>query len=117
MLNSMRPSLIYENFTRIDMNVIFPGSQLEDATPFERRIQTEELWLYRNPSAVSYVPSCILWLIVFAVPLTLLVAHYVFTREKTEFVQALMALSLALTLNGVITDIIKIVVGKIISIF
>jgi len=36
-------------------------SELEGATPFTRKIQPDELWLYKNPRSDSYVPTSVLW--------------------------------------------------------
>ncbi|XP_024936268.1 phospholipid phosphatase 5 isoform X2 [Cephus cinctus] len=60
--------------------------ELEKAEPFARKIHVEELWLYKNPITTSYVPTTVLW--------------------------ALMAVTLTLGLNGVLTDMIKIIVGR-----
>ena len=36
-------------------------SELEGATPFTRKIQPDELWLYKNPRSDSYIPTSVLW--------------------------------------------------------
>jgi hypothetical protein len=36
-------------------------SELQCATPFSRMIRPDELWLYKNPRADSYIPTSVLW--------------------------------------------------------
>ncbi|MCL4132173.1 UNVERIFIED_CONTAM: hypothetical protein GTU68_017554, partial [Idotea baltica] len=59
----------------------------------------------------------ILQLIVFLVPTAALLLHFIIKRNKTELCQGLLALSLALVLNGVITNTIKVLVGMSSNIF
>jgi hypothetical protein len=49
--------------------------------------------------------------VVFA-PLIVIFVMYFFRREVTDVAQALLSLTLALGINGIITDIIKLTVGK-----
>lgn len=49
--------------------------------------------------------------LVFLVPTSVMLLYFLIKRDKTELCQGLLSLSLALGLNGVITDIIKIIVG------
>ena len=48
----------------------------------------------------------------FLVPSSVFVIYYCIKRDKTDLVQCFLAFSLALGLNGVLTDIIKLIVGK-----
>ncbi|XP_034933721.1 phospholipid phosphatase 5-like isoform X2 [Chelonus insularis] len=66
---------------------------LEKTEPFNRKIHDDELWLYKNPKTDSYVPTTVLW-------------------DKVDFAQAVLAVTLALGLNGLITNVIKIIVGR-----
>lgn len=86
---------------------------LESATPFKRKIHPDEIWLYRNPRTDSYVPNEILWPFVIAVPCAIFLINFIVTRNKIEFIQANLAVSLALGLNGLFTNVLKICVGKI----
>lgn len=43
------------------LTLILYFSELEGATPFTRKIQPDELWLYKNPRSDSYVPTNVLW--------------------------------------------------------
>lgn len=85
---------------------------LEKGTPFKRKIHPDELWMYKNPRTDSYVPSQVMWPFVFAVPCTLFFGHFLITRNKLEFIQANLSFSLAIGLNGIITNLLKLVVGK-----
>ena len=50
--------------------------ELEERTPFIRKIQPEEIWLYRNPMTESYVPGHLLWKFVTFVPLTAIIVGF-----------------------------------------
>ncbi|KAK4294255.1 hypothetical protein Pmani_016895 [Petrolisthes manimaculis] len=99
-----------EILTRAFLSAIFV--ELEHFSPFVRKIHIDELWLYKNPRTPSYVPTNLLWPLVFLVPTSVMVIYFLIKRDKTELCQSLLSLSLALGLNGVITDIIKIIVGR-----
>lgn len=91
---------------------MFTNSQLERATPFKRKIHPDEIWLYRNPRTNSYVPTEILWPFVFGIPVCTFLLHFLVTKNKLEFIQANLSISLALGLNGIITNVLKLSVGK-----
>uniref|UniRef100_T1JH74 Phosphatidic acid phosphatase type 2/haloperoxidase domain-containing protein n=1 Tax=Strigamia maritima TaxID=126957 RepID=T1JH74_STRMM len=87
--------------------------------PFQRKIQNEELWLYKNPRTPSYVPVAILWIcklkdypFVIFVPLFFITVYGITKRDKSDSLQAVLAVSLTLCLNGVLTNVIKLVVGR-----
>ncbi|XP_015585594.1 phospholipid phosphatase 5 isoform X1 [Cephus cinctus] len=86
--------------------------ELEKAEPFARKIHVEELWLYKNPITTSYVPTTVLWPLVFLVPTFVICITFIITKDRVDFCQALMAVTLTLGLNGVLTDMIKIIVGR-----
>lgn len=85
---------------------------LEVREPFTRVIQPEEVWLYRNPMSNSFVPGTWLWLMVGTVPTIVILTTYSITRDLTDLGAATMVITLATPLNGVITDLIKLWVGR-----
>jgi len=95
---------------RLFLAVLFV--QLEKGDPFIRKIHPEELWLYKNPVTPSYIPSQLLWPIVVFIPLAFFCVVYFFKRDKADVVQGLLALSFALVLNGVVTTLVKLIVGR-----
>lgn len=60
----------------------------------------------------SYIPTTILWPLVILVPIFFILIHFVFTHDFLDFKNAVLGHTLALGLNGVFVDIIKICAGR-----
>ncbi|KGL83742.1 Phosphatidate phosphatase PPAPDC1B, partial [Tinamus guttatus] len=82
--------------------------------PFERVVQPEELWLYKNPYVeVDHVPTVPMFLISFLAPLLPMGLARLFLRaEREDTREGCLAASLALALTGVVTNALKLVVGR-----
>lgn len=87
----------------------------ESCTPFFRVIQDEEWWLYKNPRIEHQTVSTkLLFLFAILVPtITILIFGSTYKYSpRIDMVPAFMAFTLALVLNGNITNAIKLTVGR-----
>lgn len=107
---NFRTPLAVEIVTRLVLLVILYS--LEFARPFQRAIKEEELWLYKNPLVSERVPASLLLSVGVGVPVTFFLLLYLSTRDKLDFAHALLGISLSVLLTGIITDLIKISVGR-----
>lgn len=79
---------------------------------FVRVIHPEEMWLYKNPISPSYVPLTLLYPAVFGLVGLVIIGYFVRSRDFHDFRSAWLGFSLACTLNGALTDVIKVAVGR-----
>lgn len=84
----------------------------EVQTPFIRLIHPEEWWMYKNPVTPSYVPLSLLYPAVFGLVGVVFIGYYIRSRDFRDFKCAWLGFSLACTLNGAITDVVKVTVGR-----
>merc|ERR1719361_288621 len=60
----------------------------------------------------SYVPGVWLWRMVIILPLLVILPTYAVTRDAVDLVTAIMVFTLATPLNGVMTNVVKLCVGR-----
>ncbi|GIY18086.1 phospholipid phosphatase 5 [Caerostris extrusa] len=102
--------LLIELVVRFILLVLFMLSEYGE--PFHRKIHPDELWLYKNPRTDSYVPTRILWIFICIVPFFIIFLSNLLNKCKADGIQAFLALTLSFGINGVITNAVKLIVGR-----
>ena len=103
--------------TRIILLLGFLLLESKDLIPFNRIVHPDESHLYGHPSTESYFPAKYLWIMVFIVPTICVLSSYVFSTRKEDYrigdaKSALLCITLLLPLNGFITNILKMTIGR-----
>ncbi|KAJ8737781.1 hypothetical protein PYW08_000376 [Mythimna loreyi] len=105
-------NLFLEILLRVIFLLVVCICQLK-AQPYMRHITESELLTdYKRPRHDSYVPSWALVLLIVFVPLFCICTPFMWTKNFADTVQALLAWTLALTINAVATEFIKLIVGR-----
>ncbi|XP_058823848.1 phospholipid phosphatase 5 [Topomyia yanbarensis] len=103
-------NLFQETVIRLLLFAIYIYFEIKD--PFIRQINPDEMWLYKNPRTDSYVPLTALYPSVFGFAAVVFLVYYFRTGDFNDFKSAWLGLTLACSLNGVITHSIKVAVGR-----
>eukprot|EP00731_Ephydatia_muelleri_P020380 Em0013g107a len=86
---------------------------LWSSKPYQRVIHKEELWMYSNPhQANNVMPSHVALPIAVLLPLTFILVQLCLFRDAYDATQALLGLSLACLINGVLVEFLKVIVGR-----
>ncbi|XP_046585057.1 phospholipid phosphatase 5-like isoform X2 [Haliotis rubra] len=110
MIKHKHQSFLVELSVRLALFVVYWIT--DDAVPFQRKIQPEEMWLYRYPKTPSYYPGYLLWLTVLATPVVVMGLFYLVRRSAEDLVQGLLAVFLSIFLTGSLTNLVKLGVGR-----
>ncbi|CAK8675588.1 unnamed protein product [Clavelina lepadiformis] len=112
--NPLRLYLVNTNLRKTGSSDIHLWKYTEEQKAFERIIQPEEWWLYKNPiSTAQRITTFKLFAIVLCVPLlTIMVFSGIFRGSQNDIFPALLCSSFAIILNGNITNCIKLMVGR-----
>jgi len=110
MRNRQKCYHLSEALIRLVLLLLFLDLELRE--PFLRKVQPEEIWLYRNPMTDSYLPSDWLWRMVAFVPLAAILGNYMVSWDASDLTSATLVSTLAIPLTGVITNILKLAVGR-----
>ena len=106
-----------ELLIRFMLLVAFLLMERKDLEPFQRIVHQNEYDLYGHPKTKDYFPGKYLWFMVFIVPIlsVLIVQAFQNRKEDSRIVDlknAILCITLLMPLNGVVTNIIKLTVGR-----
>ncbi|XP_022819253.1 phospholipid phosphatase 5 isoform X1 [Spodoptera litura] len=111
LIRSANFNLFIEIVVRIMLVTTF--CYMETMIPFVRVVQKAELeTYYMYPRVDSYVPGSVLWTIVLAVPCLISLMAWAWYNDCNDAFEILLSWSLALGINGVLTDMVKLIVGR-----
>ncbi|KAL4711376.1 hypothetical protein ACJJTC_019217 [Scirpophaga incertulas] len=111
LIRSASLNLFIEILIRIALVSAF--CYMETMSPFVRVIHKSDLESeYKYPRRESYVPGSALWAIVLSVPCLLSLLAWAACNDCNDAFELLLAWSLALGLNGVLTDTVKLISGR-----
>ncbi|KAK6178107.1 hypothetical protein SNE40_012936 [Patella caerulea] len=102
--------LLMEVILRLILIALFIWT--DDMEPFHRKLQPEELWLYRFPKGQNYYPTKYLWITVIGLSAVVIGGFYLLRRDLEDFIHAALGAMLAFGLCGVVTNCIKLAVGR-----
>lgn len=105
------PNLLLEVSIRVILLMIVCFMQVK-VKPFLHHITESELQNYMRPRKDSFVPPWLMVIIIVFVPLIFLSVPYFLTRNPEDTTQALLAWTLGLTINALITEGTKLLVGR-----
>ncbi|XP_045782144.1 phospholipid phosphatase 5 isoform X1 [Maniola jurtina] len=111
LIRSASFNLFVEILIRIVLLSIF--CYMESMSPFIRVIQPSELENdCKYPRHESYVPGSMLWAIVVSVPCVLTIIAWAICNDCNDALEFLLAWSLSLGITGILTDSVKLIVGR-----
>ncbi|XP_041968539.1 phospholipid phosphatase 5 [Aricia agestis] len=111
LIRSASYSLFIEILIRIALLSAF--CYMETMTPFIRIIPPSEMEMNcKYPRHDSYVPAGMLWSIVLSVPCILSLIAWAACNDCNDALEFLLAWSLSLGITGVLTDMVKLIVGR-----
>ncbi|XP_075889431.1 phospholipid phosphatase 5 isoform X2 [Nelusetta ayraudi] len=104
--------LLSEVSIRLMLLIVFLVT--EQLPPFYREIQSEEMWFYKfHRVEADHVPTTLMFCLAVFTPLIVILVFSVLKKsEHEDWKEATLAVSLTLVLNGVVTNAIKLVVGR-----
>uniref|UniRef100_A0A3B3ZHK8 Phosphatidic acid phosphatase type 2/haloperoxidase domain-containing protein n=1 Tax=Periophthalmus magnuspinnatus TaxID=409849 RepID=A0A3B3ZHK8_9GOBI len=106
---------VFYNFDKLTLFCFFyVHSVTEQLPPFSRQIQAEEMWLYKfHRVEVDHVPTLLMFSIACFTPLLVIMAFTVMKKTQNgDLKESYLAVTLTLVLNGVFTNVIKLIVGR-----
>lgn len=105
-------NLIWEATWRVLVIAIVCIFQLKVPPRIYSITETEFLSHYKKPRVDSYIPAWAIVIIVVFIPLLVIYIVFVTTRNYVDTIQAMLTWTLALTINAVITESLKLIVGR-----